>query len=122
MRMQRNETILYSIIKGRFIKNNESIKQKIFTINSFKLAQVLKLIIGNERVESSNLVMNLIDNYQKDYEYEKNDYNDYTLKLQPQHQEFFLKSHVDKREPLAKSYLQAAYFVKLVKSFNLIKN
>lgn len=124
MKMQRNEIILYSIIKSGFNKINEPDinKQKIFTINSFKLAKELRLIIGNERVESSNLVMNLINKYQNDQEYEKNNYNDYILKVEARHKEFFFKSHVDKKEPLAKSYLQAAYFVKLVKYLNMVKN
>ncbi len=121
MKMQRNETILHSIIKSGFNKKNESdvIKnQKIFTINSFKLAKELRLVIGNERVQSSNLVMNLINQHNQKNEYEKNDYDDYILKVQSKHREFFFKSHVDKKEPLSKSYLQAAYFIKLVKNFN----
>ncbi len=129
MRMQRNETILLSIIKNQF-KTNKSLSelkanQKIFLIDSLKLAKVFKLFVGNERVESSALVTNLIQIDQKQIgqmksdngnnQFEKN-LNGYVLKI-PNNWlvDFFFKSPKEYKEPLAKTYLQAAYFVKLIK-------
>ena len=137
IRIHQNEIILKAIIKSyinnqKLISNNQSIEyQKIFSINSTKEAKGYKLLVGGERINSSELVskmlkedplnpkdVNLIDikkkmflldvpQFFKDFFVQK--INDGSIKNS--------ETRYSVREPLSKNYLQAACFIRVLKNF-----
>lgn len=124
IRVNRNETIFQSVIKNFINQNNRNdttntIQKKIFTVNSMRLAKQLRLFIGGERIHSSDLVRTLLNN---DLSQEATTYKDmylrkYVLRMSPTFFDFYMKDkqvNNSIREPLAKSYLQASCFLRIL--------
>ena len=128
--MHTNEIVLKSIIKS-FMNNKmqtDGLKfkqQQLFTVNSTMEAKQFKLLVGGERIHSSELVHQMLNydfllknaNFSKKYfnlitsANLKNHFNSLTnveSKEDP-------KSFILMKEPLSKNYLQASCFMKIMK-------
>ena len=129
IKIYQTELILKSIIKN-FINHQQILtkskidsipNQKIFLMNSLKEAKNLKLLVGGERINSTELVENLLKSESIDIKQKM------TILNTPQlFKSFFAhgtydQSEVDMefkktvREPLSKNYLQAACFIQTLK-------
>lgn len=123
LKIQRSEVIMQTIVKNSIINNsngslnNETpIEQKIFLLNASRIGRMFDLVVGNERVKSSNLVaLMLKQNLKPDEEIlgPRSRARRLILDVTQENQDFFARS--THKEPLSINYLQASCFVNIVK-------
>lgn len=122
LKIYRAELLFQSVIKAHIdqVKREQQLpeaSQKIFTLNSSKLASRFKLLVGGESVTSSILVKNVLLGDSWHTENQKQIYEK-VLDMPENFKEFYNNlrpiNKVDLREPLAKTYLQASSFLKVL--------
>jgi hypothetical protein len=121
LKMRSDELILQCIIKQSFSSND--IEQKIFLLDSIKVAKQFRLFVGGERVVSSDLVHSLLVKHKNEPTHAFNQLlalktNGDLLKTPDELKNIFLQSNQSLKEPLAKSYLQAACFLNILKDLS----
>lgn len=119
LKMQRDEIVLQCIIKKSFSSND--IEQKMFVLDSNKVAKQFRLFVGGERVISSDLVHSLLTKHNQEPTHDSNQTPSlkikYDLLQTPDDlKDIFFHSKQSLKEPLAKTYLQAACFLNILKN------
>ncbi len=134
IKIHQCELVLKSIIKS-FINTQNRLaskqidvmpSQKIFTINSTKEAKEFRLLVGGERINSTELVTKILKSHasnSNDAQLNEIKEKMFLLNTPQKFIDFFNKPADDPeikysiREPLSKNYLQASCFIKLLKRF-----
>jgi hypothetical protein len=139
IKIHQCELVLKSIIKS-FINSQNHLasnqidfmpSQKIFSINSTKEAKEFKLLVGGERINSTELVTKILKSdslNSNDAQLDEIKEKMFLLNTPQKFIDFFNKPTGDTffgdpeikysiREPLSKNYLQASCFIKILKRF-----
>ena len=111
IKINRYEIIFQSIIKNYLNKNNN--QAKIFNLNRLNVGKKFRIVIGNERVQSSDVV-NFILRKQENADYS------YLNELSLQNPTSFIEYYNNQKnsqikESISINYLQCACFVKSIR-------
>ncbi len=111
IKINRYEIIFQSIIKNYL--NREKKSARIYNLNRLNVGKKFRIVVGNERVQSSDVVNFILRKQENDdYTY----LNELALKSPDSFEEYFntqINSQI--KESISKDYLQCACFVKSIK-------
>jgi hypothetical protein len=118
--MSRYEIMFQCILKSYLIKSKEN--SRIYNLSRLNVGKKFKIVIGNERVLSSdvvNFILKQNDNNNNTDDNVKNDYK-YLTELElssPEKFQDYFKSQIKSqiKESVSKNYLKCACFVKIIK-------
>ena len=112
LRLYRLDLVMQCIIKSRLTMPNKMLRE-VFFLDSTRLSRKFKLLVGNERVKSSNLVTNILMNKEESNVKGLN----HKLHLSEETASAFLNCKNQEKEPLALIYIRALCFFNTYKKF-----
>jgi hypothetical protein len=108
LKLQRYDLLMQAIIKNSIVLSSKQNECQMFILNSRKLAKKFEILIGNERVKSSELVFKFLHPIDKENEIHK--LKSLALNYELQFTDFFKRAPNELKEPLALNYVRAACF------------